>query len=247
MRRPRRRTVLLAVLVAVAALVAGGAWYVQPQPVLPEAASSLASTAAVTYTRDGDRFTWQPADGGASTGLIVYPGGKVPAAAYGPLAAEIAARGFLVEVVAMPFNLAVFGIDRADATIAAHPQIERWAIGGHSLGGSMAAQYASGHLDRIDGLVLWASYAATDLSATDLRVLSVWGSLDAGAARMRGVEARTAVPDDAVFLEIPGGNHEQMGWYTGQPNDPPATISRVEQQARVAGATVALLALLEGP
>jgi hypothetical protein len=239
--------VVLALIVVIVALVAGGAWYVQPQPLLPEAASSLASTVSVTYAREGDRYTWMPADGRATTGLIVYPGGKVPAAAYGPLAAEIAAKGFLVEVVAMPFNLAVFGIDRADATIAAHPEIERWAIGGHSLGGSMAAQYASGHRDAIDGLVLWASYAATDLSSTDLRVLSVWGSLDAGAARMSGVEARTAVPDDAVFLDIPGGNHEQMAWYTGQPNDPPATISRVEQQARVAGATVALLVLLEGP
>ena len=61
-----------------------------------------------------------------------------------------------------------------------------------------------------------------------------WGSLDAGAARMSGPEARAAVPADAVFVEIPGGNHEQMGWYTGQPNDPPATISRVDQQAQVA-------------
>ena len=32
-----------------------------------------------------------------------------------------------------------------------------------------------------------------------------------------------------------------MGWYTGQPNDPPATITRVDQQAQVIEATVALL------
>jgi hypothetical protein len=32
-----------------------------------------------------------------------------------------------------------------------------------------------------------------------------------------------------------------MGWYTGQPNDPPATISREEQQAAVVDATVAML------
>jgi hypothetical protein len=37
-----------------------------------------------------------------------------------------------------------------------------------------------------------------------------------------------------------------MGWYTGQPNDPPATITRVDQQRRVVVATVALLASL-GP
>jgi hypothetical protein len=39
-----------------------------------------------------------------------------------------------------------------------------------------------------------------------------------------------------------------MGWYTGQPNDPPATISREDQQRSVAASTVALLqGLAAGP
>jgi hypothetical protein len=46
---------------------------------------------------------------------------------------------------------------------------------------------------------------------------------------------------DLVMDEIDGGNHEQMGWYTGQPNDPPATISREEQQARIVADAIALL------
>ena len=58
---------------------------------------------------------------------------------------------------------------------------------------------------------------------------------------MSGPEARANLPADAVFVEIPGGNHEQMGYYTGQPNDPPATISREDQQAQVAAATVTML------
>jgi pimeloyl-ACP methyl ester carboxylesterase len=37
--------------------------------------------------------------------------------------------------------------------IAAHPEIERWAIGGHSLGGTMAASYADDHRATISGLV----------------------------------------------------------------------------------------------
>jgi hypothetical protein len=105
----------------------------------------------------------------------------------------------------------------------------------------MAAQYVADNPDAIDGLGFWASYAATDLSMQDIDVLSTWGSLDAGAARMSGAEARAAVPSDAVFVEIPGGNHEQMGWYTGQPNDPPATITREAQQAEVARLTLELL------
>jgi hypothetical protein len=38
-----------------------------------------------------------------------------------------------------------------------------------------------------------------------------------------------------------------MGWYTGQPDDPPATISRADQQAQVVAATVAMLEGLAAP
>lgn len=241
MRRPRTRTIGIALLAIVGLFLVAGAWYVQPQPLLPEAEASLASTAIVTFTETGAGLEWAPADGEYNTGLIVYPGGKVPAAAYGPLAQRIAEAGYLVVITPMPLNLAVFGIGKADEVIAAHPEVETWAMAGHSLGGSMAAQYVGGNPDAIDGLAFWASYAATDLSALDLSVLSTWGSLDAGAARMSGPEARAFVPADAVFIEIPGGNHEQMGWYTGQPNDPPALISRLDQQAQVAATTIAML------
>ena len=51
MRRPSRRTVGVVLLVLVAVLVGGFAWYVQPQPLLPEATASLASTPEVTSRR----------------------------------------------------------------------------------------------------------------------------------------------------------------------------------------------------
>jgi hypothetical protein len=240
-RRPNARVVGLVLIVAVVAVVVAAAWWLQPQPLLPEAEASLASTPDVTFYDAGSRLEWSPAAKQPTTGLVVYPGAKVPPAAYGPLAQAIAGQGYLVVIEAMPLNLAILGVGKADEAIAAHPGIRHWAIGGHSLGGSMAAQYASDHLATIRALAFWASYAATDLSASDLAVLSTWGSLDAGAARMSGAEARAAVPADATFVEIPGGNHEQMGWYTGQPNDPPATISREDQQRSVAASTVELL------
>jgi hypothetical protein len=36
-----------------------------------------------------------------------------------------------------------------------------------------------------------------------------------------------------------------MGWYTGQPNDPPATISRQDQQDRTVAATIDLLQAID--
>jgi len=240
-RRPRKRTVGIAILVVVAVLVGAFAWYVQPQPVLPEATASLASTADVSFTNVDGRLEWAPADGSYSTGLVIYPGGKVPPEAYGPLAQEIAAAGYLAVIEPMPFNLAVFGIGKADEAIAAHPEVQRWAIGGHSLGGSMACQYTADHRDRIAGLALWASYCATDLSTASLDAASIYGTNDPGAPRMSGPEARAVLPADAVFVPVAGGNHEQMAWYTGQPNPGVATIPRAEQQHQVAAATITML------
>jgi hypothetical protein len=240
-RRPRLRSLGLVLLVIVALLGAGWLWYTQPQPLLPEATASLASTPEVVYANNGGRLEWGPADGHYGTGLVVYPGAKVPPEAYGPLAQRIAAQGYLVIITPMPFSLAVLDIGAADGAIAAHPEVTTWALAGHSLGGSMAAQYTADHLDTVEGLAFWASYPAVDLSAATLSVVSVYGTLDAGAAKISSPETRALLPPDAVFVPIEGGNHEQMGYYTGQPNDPPATISREDQQAQVAAATVTML------
>ena len=245
MRRVLRVALIVLAILAVVG-VAGWIWYTQPQPLLPEATASLASTPDVTFADGDGRLEWSPAGEAPSTGLVIYPGGKVPPAAYGPLAQQIAGEGYLVTIVEMPFNLAVFGIDAADEVVAAHPEIESWAIGGHSLGGSMAAQYAGSHDDAIDGLALWAAYPAIDLSGGDFEATSIYGTLDAGAARMGGSETVAMLPPDTMFVPIEGGNHQQMGWYTGQPNDPPATISREDQQAQVAEATVAMLERVAG-
>ncbi len=223
-------------------LIATAATYFAiPQPILPEASAALASTPSVTFGREDDRLVFRPASGSPTSGFVIYPGGRVSAEAYAPTAAAIAARGFLVQIVPMPLNLAVLGIDRATAAFAAHPEIRRWAVGGHSLGGAMAAQFLASHPGAAQGLVLWAAYSATDISAQSLKALIVYGSLDSGAAGYFSARYVANLPPAPVIVELPGGNHEQMGWYTGQPNDPPATISRADQQARVVEATAAFL------
>ncbi len=241
LRRPRGRTILLAIVALVVVAVAAGAWYVQPQPLLPEAGAALGPTPTVAFTEAAGRLEWSPASEAYTTGLVIYPGAKVPAAGYGPVAQSIAGQGYLVIIVEMPLNFAVLGIDTAAPAMAAHPEVQRWAIGGHSLGGAMAAQFVSGHPRGTQGLVLWASYSAADISRSGLKVASIYGTLDAGAAKITEPATKALLPSDTVYTAIDGGNHEQMGWYTGQPNDPPATISRADQQARVVTATVDLL------
>jgi hypothetical protein len=239
-----RRVVAVFLVVAVLAGAAGAVYFAIPQANLPEAAAALASTDTVTFAREDDRLVFRPAGAEPVTGLILYPGGKVDAVAYAPTAAALAELGFLVVVVPMPLNLAVLGIDRADAVLAAHPEVARWAIGGHSLGGAMAAQYVASHPERVEGLVLWAAYSAAAIDPP-IPAIVIFGTLDAGIASYTSGANLAKLGGDPVVVPIEGGNHEQMGWYTGQPNDPPATISREDQQVRLVEATARFLADLE--
>ncbi len=96
--------------------------------------------------------------------------------------------------------------------------------------------------------MLWASYSAADLSDDGLLVTQQLR--DAGCRRALVHEPRRTwrrLGPALVFTVIEGGNHEQMGWYTGQPNDPPATIPREEQQARIVAATLEMLDALVVP
>jgi len=227
--------------------VVGFLWWARPQPLLPEAVAALSSTSAARYEAGSDgRLTWTPTAAEPTIGLVLYTGGKVPPAAYAPAARAIAEQGYLVAIVPAPFNLAILDADAADRVIEDHPEIASWAVGGHSLGGATVSLFIDGHPGVVDGLALWASYSSADLSTDDLHVLSVYGSLDAGVASYTDPANLAKLGSDVTVDVIDGGNHEQMGWYTGQPNDPPATISRQEQQDRVVAATVALLQGLGG-
>ena len=184
-------------------------------------------TVAVVPTDYGVLFDGPSSD----SALIFYPGGKVDEKAYAPLLRRIAAGGVDVCLVKMPFRLAVFGMNRADAVMARH-RYQNWYIGGHSLGGAMAAYYASEHDDILRGLILLAAYPTR--SVGELPLLSVYGSED-GVLRMQQYEKGKAYwPSCALEYVIEGGNHAQFGSYGAQAGDETASISAVEQQTLTA-------------
>jgi len=221
-------------------------WGETPAPPMPEALAALQPDAQVTVST-GQWLVFAPTAAQPTTGFIFYPGGRVDYRAYAPAARQIAAQGYLVAIVRMPLNLAVFNPDAAAGVIAEFPKIQRWAVGGHSLGGAMAANYARSHPGEVQGLALWAAYPATsdDLSSSGLRVASIYGTLD-GLANGEKIDAsRPLLPADTTWVPITGGNHAQFGWYGDQNGDKPAAISRADQQAQVAAATLSLLEDLE--
>jgi dienelactone hydrolase len=247
MKRVGLRGLAVLGVVLTVGLLAVAAFLATPAPLLPQAAEALRSTDSVEFSDSAGWLSFYPRAERPRVGLIFYPGGRAPAQAYAPAAQAIAAQGYAVFIPPMPFNLAFFDIDRGLAIQQAHPEITIWAIGGHSLGGAMAAEFAARHPGAVRGLVLWASYSATDLSTQNLKVVSIYGSLDANRESFLSTEARANLPADAAFVEINGGNHEQFGYYTGQLNDPVAYTSREDQQAQVVATTLRFLESLAAP
>ena len=230
--------IVVAVVFALGAV--GYVWLNDLADPMPETAASLRSDDLVTVTSD-PWLTFTPQDP-ASTGLVFYPGGRVPPEAYAPALHAIAEAGYTAVTPAVPFGLAVLSPDVATDVIAAHPEIDRWVVGGHSLGGAMAAQYAAGH-DAVDGLVLWGAYPPGGVSLADstIAVTSIYASED-GLSDPAEIDAsRSQLPADADFVEIEGGNHAGFGWYGDQAGDGTASISREEQQSQVVAATLELL------
>jgi len=169
-------------------------------------------------------------------GFIFYPGGKVEHTAYEPLMKACAERGLLCVLVEMPFRLAVFDINAASGIPEQYPQIDSWYIGGHSLGGSMAAQHLTKHTDQFDGLVLLGSYSTADLSQLELNVLSVYGSEDQVLNRDSYEEYWSNLPEETHELIIDGGCHAYFGMYGSQDGDGVPSISQTDQIIQTADA-----------
>jgi pimeloyl-ACP methyl ester carboxylesterase len=243
-RRTKKLVTLVILLLLLVVLSFLGIQYLtnERQP-LPEAIEALASDEQVQVEQE-PWLTFASAQGTPDTGFIFYPGGRIDPQGYAPLMKAIAAEGYLVVVPEMPLNIAAFRPNTADKIIAAHPEIDRWVIGGHSVGGTMAAQYTHTHDENIAGLAIWASYPPdkADLSNLEIPVTLIYGSRETRVTDSSVAERQHLLPPDTVYVRIEGGDHHQFGSYEIDPEDHLATIDRDSQQQQILQATLSLLA-----
>ena len=210
------------------------------------ALESLESDSLVQVKEDGD-IVFEPVANAKNIGFIFYPGAKVEPSAYASMAKEIASNGYTTIIAKMNFNLAILSPNRADNIMSNYKDIDTWVIGGHSLGGVMASNYALEN-DRIEGLVLLASYPQdkTNLTDTPIKVLSLWGSNDQIADLNKVKDAKYIMPGDAEFIEIKGGNHGGFGDYGHQEGDGESSITNKQQMMDTSNYIIELLDNLNG-
>lgn len=242
MRKHKKRWAALLIVLGVIAIGTGCVLrYVSDYyPADDTALAALATTEAVSVQQTEDGLVFLPAEPAA--GFIFYPGGLVDHTAYAPLMRALAERGVLCVLTDMPLRLAVMDMNAADGVADKYPEVSRWSVGGHSLGGAMAASYAAAHAEELDALALLAAYSTQELPE-ELAVVSVYGTADQVLDWGKYEASRANLPDSAQEIAIPGGNHAQFGSYGPQEGDGEATITA---QAQLAAAVEALLPVLLG-
>lgn len=243
------RWLLVAMGVVVAAAIAAFlVWALTPLGPGERSLSALESGAGVTVTETADGWVFLPDtdDQVPETGLVFYPGGRIDARSYALFAHDLTAQGHAVVIARMPLSLAVFDISAAGDAMEL-PEVAgvtRWAVGGHSLGGAMAAQYIADERPRsVEGLLLLAAYppAGADLSDSGVSVTDVTATLDSVLDRERWEAGRSLLPANAFRISIFGGNHAGFGDYGPQPGDTAATAGADEQRLQAVRAADELL------
>ncbi len=199
----------------------------------------------VDTSRSTIRLT--PIDESRGVGLAFYPGAKVDPQAYAHVLRPIAEAGYTVVIFKQPFNLAILDSDAADAVIGDRDDaIDRWVVGGHSLGGAMASRYAERERDELVGLLLYAAYPVDDMSErTDIAVMSVSGTHDGLATPADIDERKPDLPASTEYVPIEGAIHSFFGDYGLQNGDGTPGISRADAQRRIADASVRFVRSLD--
>lgn len=209
----------------------------RPPLVLGQDAAVTGVTAeqvAVSYNPDLGGFIDVAPRGDFSTLFTLYPGGLVRPQAYEWLGRALAPYGVRTLIPVFPLDLAVTAPDRAEGLLglaAGHPVV----IGGHSLGGSMAARFALRHSEALRGLVLMGAYSAEgdDLSGLALETLVLAAEHD-GLATLEEITAgMTRLPDGAALSVIPGAVHSFFGRYGPQRGDGLPTVTRAEAERQI--------------
>ena len=247
-RSARRMWLTRTALVVGTVLLVSIAVYPRPLPADQVAIDALVDSDTVDVTVSSSQIRMDPTGDPRAVGLVFYPGAKVDPRAYARILRPIAEAGYPVVIIKLPYGIAFFAANAAADVVGRDDAIDKWVIAGHSLGGTVAARFASrSDGDEIAGLLLWASFPAGNISSsTDLDVLSISGGNDGLATPAKIEASRADLPSTTTFVEIAGALHAYFGDYGSQDGDGQSGVDREVAQAQIVAATLQQLRRIEG-
>ena len=236
-------SMLLALLLPQAGTAQGFAY-----PAQADALDALESNLIIKVTQTPQFIRFDNQFITRDAGLLIQPGGDVDPRSYARIARKISALGYPVVIDTTPSVLVIAGVlpSMIPAIKAANPDVQSWALAGHSLGGVLASRYIAQNPQdfTIKGLALWGSFADPENPIpyrTDLVVASIYGELDCLVPPQTAQSFAWALPFNATFQQIDGANHAQWGDYGEQAGDCAADITPTQQKIYGKRATVELV------
>jgi pimeloyl-ACP methyl ester carboxylesterase len=210
----------------------------------PDALIAMRSDSRVEVS-DNDWVVFRPKERTPETGVILYPGANCDVRGYASVLRPLAEHGYLVVDVRMPFDLAIFARNRALTVKKAFPEISRWVLIGHSIGGAMASVFVHDYPDAVSELIVWDSYPPgfASLAETPVPVWHIHRATTDGRPPASFSERRNLYPAGSTWVPIPGGIHMYFGSFIGGSYKEQWTpsISRAAQHAKVIEATLRAL------
>lgn len=238
----RRFAVVRLVLVGAGALVIAATGWLVPSSAQQPALDALRSDSSVSVTESSTSIVLTPTGLMSHTGVFFQPGAKVDARAYAAILRPLVEAGHRVVIPKQPLGIGFLATGAFAASRSAYPSVTAWVVGGHSLGGTVAAidaqNFASATTEPVVGLLLYGSYPASSLRGVPVTVLSISGSNDGLSTPAAITASKASLPVDARFLTIAGGIHSYFGDYGEQSGDGTPTISHAAARAQISAASV---------
>jgi len=199
---------------------------------------SLNSNDKVSVTNNQGWFVFTPKNTEATTGLIFMPCALCAPEAFAPLIRDIAAEGYLSVIVPMPSNFAIWGYNKANDVKAAYPEIKKWVLAGHSMGGGSTALYILDNPGGVDGLLFWDSFTNGNYPIPNetlpTRVIYGTSHHNNPDRTIQFNNSKQYMPKSAEYIAIEGGDHFGFGFFNTADLEGRMTATiPVEKQAKL--------------
>lgn len=220
-------------------------WWLVPYSATDPARAAMDSDDMVTVTESATQIVMTPGGTSNEVGVFFQPGALVDARAYAAVLRPLAEQGHTVVIPKQPLGIAFLSTGAFSHARSAHPPVTSWVLGGHSLGGVVSAIDAESFSDGADhgvaGMLLFASYPASNMSDFVPPVLSISASNDGLATPEKINASKTDLPPDTTFTVVQGAVHANFGDYGPQPGDGQPTISTDSARRQIAAASLAFV------